>query len=140
MIYLSGKYAKRSPAQRRMRFVIGLAAVSCLVWAFASIPYDILREERARLYGEDVTVGVVLKAYADPSPDFPEAGLVVDYKYVDPDGLARTASARLPDSAWTRYRPGRTIKVVYVRNRPDISRLPDEAEPAFQVWLRRLMN
>ena len=43
-------------------------------------------------------------------------------------------------SQWAKYRPGHPIKVIFVRNRPDIVRLPGEVEPAFQVWLRDLMN
>lgn len=137
---MSGTKAKRSAAYRRWRVLMGTVIVTCLVWAFASLPYDILREERARLYGEEATMGVVLKVRSDPVPDHPDANLVIDYKYVDPDGFARTASARMPDSAWSKYRPGKSIKVVYVRNRPDIVRLPGEVEPAFQLWLRDLMD
>ena len=137
---MSGTHAKRTAAYRRLRIVLGTVVVSCLVWAFASLPYDVLREERARLYGEEATMGVVLKARSDTSPEHPDAGLVIEYKYVDPDGFARTAWARMPDSEWSKYRPGRPVKVVYVRNRPDIVRLPGEVEPAFQVWLRDLMD
>ena len=64
----------------------------------------------------------------------------MDYTYTDPDGFARRAQARVPDSDWARYRPGMTVKVLYVRNRPEIARLPGEVEPAFQVWIRELMN
>jgi len=137
---MSGTHAKRTAAYRRMRIIVGTVVVSCLVWAFASLPYDILRAERARLYGEEATTGVVLAAHRDPSPGSPEARLVVEYKYIDPDGFARTASARVDAAEWAKYRPGRPIKVIFVRNRPDIVRLPGEVEPAFQVWLRNLMN
>ena len=140
MVYMSGTNAKRYSTHRKLRIVLGTVAVVCLIWAFASIPYDLLREERARLYGEEATTGVVLSVRSDVSPDYPDAGLVVDFKYVDPDGFARTASARMPDSEWMKYRSGMTIKVVFVRNRPDIVRLPGEVEPAFQLWLRDLMN
>lgn len=140
MVYMSGTNAKRSSTNRKLRLVLGTVIVAFLVWAFASLPYDLLREERARLYGEEATAGVVLSVRSDVSPDYPEAGVVVEYKFVDPDGFARTASARMPDSEWTKYRPGKTIKVVFVRNRPDIVRLPGEVEPAFQLWLRDLMD
>lgn len=141
MVYMSGTDgAKRTRAQKIIRFVVGTVVVSCLIWAFASIPFDILREERARLYGEEVTTGVVLKVRSDESSEFPGAKLIVEYKYVDPDGFARIAEARMYDSEWQKYRPGRTIKIIFVRTRPEMSRIPGEVEPVFQVWLRDLMN
>lgn len=139
MVYLSNP-VKRTPLQRLVRLVFGSVVVGCLVWAFYSIPYDILREERARLYGEELTSGLVLAVSSDEAADMPEARLIVKYKYVDPDGYARIAFARLPNSLWQRYRPGATIEVIFVRTRPDLSRVPDEVEPAFQVWLRDLID
>lgn len=141
MVYMSGtSRSRRTPAQRRLRFVVGTVVVACLIFGFASLPYDILREERARLYGEEVTSGLVLKVRSDKSPDFPGAKLIVQYKYIDPDGFAHIAEARLPDHLWRKYRPGSTIKVIYGRTQPSLVRVPDEVEPAFQVWLRDLMN
>lgn len=140
MIVMSGTHAKRTAARRPMRLVAGTIIVACLVWAFVSLPYDVLREERARLYGEEATTGVVLAVRSDADPGFPNAGLIVEYKYIDPDGFARTASARMENSNWPRFRPGHPVKVIYVRNRPNIVRLPGEVEPPFQLWLRALMN
>nr|WP_319542634.1 hypothetical protein [uncultured Pseudodesulfovibrio sp.] len=139
MVYLSNP-VKRTPMQRLVRYVFGAAAISCLVWAFYSIPYDILREERARLYGEVLTSGLVLAVSSDEAGGMPEARLIVEYKYVDPDGYARIASARLPNNMWQKYRPGASIEVIFARTRPDLVRVPDEVEPAFQVWLRGLMD
>ncbi|NDV20705.1 hypothetical protein GO013_14940 [Pseudodesulfovibrio sp. JC047] len=139
MIYVS-HFKKRTPQQRLFRCVLGTVIIGCLVWAFYSIPYDILREERARLFGEELTSGLVLAVSSDNAVDMPDTRLLVEYKYVDPDGFARVTTARLPNSLWTRYRPGSTIQVIFVRTRPDLVRVPDEVEPAFQVWLRELMN
>lgn len=139
MVYLSNPI-KRTPMQRFVRYFLGTIVIGCLVWAFYSIPYDILREERARLYGEELTSGLVLAVSSDETGGMPDARLIVEYKYVDPDGFARIASARLPNSMWQKYRPGKTVKVIYVRTRPDLARVPDEVEPSFQVWLRELMD
>jgi len=140
MVYLSGSTPHRSSLRRLTRILIGIAAVSLIVWGLASIPYDILRAERSRLFGEEVTSGLVLKLRTDEAPDHPHARVVIEYTYVDPDGFARRAEARLPDSQWRQYRPGKVIKILLVRGRPDISRIPGEVEPAFQVWLRNLMD
>ncbi|WFS63549.1 hypothetical protein LF599_05125 [Pseudodesulfovibrio thermohalotolerans] len=140
MVYLSGSAPRRTPAQKFARILIGVAAVGLICWGLASIPYDILRAERARLFGEDITSGLVLDARTVEDPDYPQASLVIEYKYADPDGFTRRAQARLPNGLWRRYRPGSVVKVLLVRGRPELSRLPDEVEPAFQVWLRDLMN
>ena len=140
MVYLSGSTPRRSPLQRAVRALIGVAAVGLIVWGLASIPYDILRAERARLYGEEATTGLVLRLRTDEDPAHPRARVVIEYTYADPDGFTRRAEARLPDSLWKRYRPGKVVKVLLVRGRPDLSRIPDEVEPAFQVWLRELMD
>lgn len=139
MVYLSDP-PRRTPAQKRLRVLLGLAAVALIAWGLSSLPYDILRAERSRLFGEEITSGLVLKVRTDVDPGHPEASLVIEYKYADPDGYARRAEARMPDSEWSRYRPGAVITVLLVRGRPDMARVPGEVEPAFQVWLRDLMN
>lgn len=140
MVYLSGATPKRTQTQRLIRILFGAAAVSLIIWGLAAIPYDVLRAERARLYGEEPSSGLVLRLRTNESADHPHARVVIDYTYVDRDGLARRAQARLPDNLWRRYRPGTVIPVLLVRGRPDLVRIRDEVEPAFQVWLRNLMN
>jgi hypothetical protein len=139
MVYLSDP-PRRTPAQRMLRYLLGIGAVALIVWGLASLPYEILRAERSRLFGEEITSGLVLKVRTDENPDHPDASLVIEYKYVDPDGYARRAEARMPDSEWSRCRPGAVITVLLVRGRPDMARVPNEVEPAVQVWLRDLMN
>ncbi|BCS90112.1 DUF3592 domain-containing protein [Pseudodesulfovibrio sediminis] len=140
MVYLSSSPIKRTRAQKILRLIVGVIAVSLILWALYSIPYDILREERARLYGEIVTSGQVLEVRTDVTPRYPEARLVIRYTYVDPDGFARFAEARIPDSQWQKFQPGAVIEVIYGRTQPALVRVPGEVEPRFQVWLRELIN
>jgi len=140
MVYLSSSPVKRTPTQKILRFLTGSVVVSLIIWGLYAIPYDILREERARLYGENMTSGLILDVLTDPSPEFPGAKLIIKYKYVDPDGFARFAEARLPDNLWQKYRPGSTIKVIYGKTQPALVRVQDEVEPRFQIWLRELMQ
>jgi len=137
---MSGTHAKHTSAWRRTRFVVGVVVVTALVWGFSSIPYDILREERARLYGEELTTGQVVEVDTVPEGAADGARIVITYRYVDPDGFARSAEARMPGHLWQRHRPGDVIKVIFVRTRPDVVRIPDEIEPAFQLWLRDVMD
>lgn len=139
MVFISNK-PKRTPGERIVRFLTGLVVVSALVWGFYSLPYDILREERARMYGEEISTAMVLEAVTDESGEYPDAKVLIRYKYVDHDGYSRTAVARIPNSMWGKYRTGMVVRVYLVSTRPDISRVEDEVEPAFQTWLRSVLN
>lgn len=139
MVILSGNRPKRTPAIRLLRAVIGAAAVALILWGVAMAPYDIMRAERFRIYGETRTFGLVTALRT-------EAGtgggtrFFIDYKYVDSDGLARRHSARLPHDIWLRYRPGSRVEVFFTRQRPELARVPHELEPPFQLWLRRMLD
>jgi len=139
MTFLSGNGVRRTPLKRVLRGLTGCLAVAFIVYALSMVPYDILRAERFRIYGETFTVGVVtaLRTEAAASDG---SRFFVDYKYVDTDGLVRTATARLPHDQWERYRPGQRIDVLYARQRPAISRTPGEIEPRFQLWLRAMLR
>lgn len=140
MVYLSSTPIKRTPLQRSLRLLLGVVAVALIVWGLAAVPYEVLREERYRLFGEELTSGLVLEVRTDESGEHPGARLLVQYKYVDSDGYAHRAAARIPDALWQQYQPGAVVRVLLAHGMPEISRIPDEVEPAFQVWLRDLMN
>lgn len=119
-----------------IRRVFGVMVIVAIIWGFYSIPYNILREERVRLYGEIRTSGLVLSARTGDSKAAREPIFIIEYKYVDPDGFAHTTEARLPRNAWGMYRPGSSVEVIYAKAKPTLSRVPHEIEPPFQVWLR----
>ncbi|QGY38749.1 hypothetical protein GM415_00865 [Pseudodesulfovibrio cashew] len=139
MVYFPGTHPRRTPTQRAVRILIGIAACTLIVLALYAIPYDILREERFRIYGETSTTGVVLETSTEGNAA-PEHRFLLRYKYVDQDGIAREATAPLPREAWSRYRPGQPIEVIYIRSRPGYSRIQDEIEPPFQKWLRKALE
>lgn len=138
MVFLIGNTPERTPAQRVMRYVTGTLACALIVFVLWQLPYDILREERFRMYGEDTTTGIVLEVGADASGnDYP---FMIRYKFVDPDGYAREAEAPLPRELWEQYRPGSPIEVFYITSRAHISRVKGEIEPPFQLWLREKLQ
>lgn len=138
MVFLSGNHSQRTPAQKAMRYGIGTATCLCIIFILWQIPYDILREERYRLYGETRTTGLVLEVGADSSGDgYP---FMLRYKYVDADGLARESTAPLPREEWEMYRPGNRIEVFFINARPNIVRVQGEIEPPFQLWLRNFLQ
>jgi hypothetical protein len=139
MVIISAPRVKRTPAQRLARVLLGAAAVWLIIYGLSLIPYDILRAERLRIYGESSTAGIVTAVRAEAATaDGPR--FFADYKYVDADGLARQGSARLPRAAWQRLRPGNRIEVIYTRQNPSLSRIRHEIEPPFQLWLRRMLH
>ena len=138
MVFITGKPAQRSPLVRLVRFAAGCLACAAIVFALWSIPYDVLREERLRLYGETHTTGVVTQVRTDESHE--NRRYLIDYKYVDQDGFARQATAPLPKDLWERFRPGHRTPVFYANPKPGLSRVPGEIEPAFQLWLRGLLH
>jgi hypothetical protein len=139
MVIISAPRVRRTPAQRMARILMGAAAVWLIIYGLSLIPYDILRAERLRIYGESSTAGIVTAMRTETATD-ESARFFADYKYVDSDGLARQGTARLPHAAWQRLRPGSRIEVLYTRQNPGLSRIRHEIEPPFQLWLRRMLH
>lgn len=122
-----------------MRIAIGCLAVSLIVYLLASIPYDILREERYRLYGESRTTGVVTAVQTVPDTDG-SSRYVIAYKFADGEGFVRQDEAPVPRTLWEKFQPGSRVMVLFVRSRPHMARIEGEIEPGFQVWLRKILN
>ena len=122
-----------------MRCLFGFAVTALIIFAISQIPYDILREERFRIFGETRTTGIVLEVRTDTLEDA-EKRFAILYKYVDNDGFAHQAIAPLQREIWERYRPGSRIEVVYAQSRPGLVRVHGEIEPKFQIWLRNLLH
>ena len=139
MVYLSGSRPKRSPGVRLARIIIGILAVAAIVYGLSSLPYDVLRMERHRLFGEMRTIGRVTALRTDVVP---QEGLrhFIDYKYIDGDGLARQGTARVPRDLWIQFYTGARLNVLFARSKPSLSRIPGEIETPFQQWLRQMLD
>jgi len=138
MVYFPPK-KQRTRSQKVMRFLTGVGAIALIILILSQLPYDILREERFRLYGETRTTGIVMQVRTDTSATNNETFLI-DYKYLDQDGIVRYATAPLPKEIWVRFKPGNRLDVLYVRSHPDLSRVGGEIEPQFQLWLRQVLQ
>ena len=139
MVYLSGSRPKRSPGVRLARIIIGILAVVAIVYGLSALPYDVLRVERYRLFGEVRTIGRVTALRTDVTR---QEGLryFIDYKYIDRDGLARQGTARIGRDLWIQFSTGDRLNVLFARSRPSLSRIPGEIETPFQHWLRRMLD
>ncbi|SOB59798.1 conserved protein of unknown function [Pseudodesulfovibrio profundus] len=138
MVYFPPK-KHRTRSQKIMRFLTGIGAIALIILIFSQLPYEILREERFRLYGETRTTGIVTQVRTDTGATDNEKFLI-DYKYLDQDGIVRYATAPLPKDIWVRFKPGNRLDVLYVRSHPDLSRVGGEIEPQFQLWLRKILQ
>ena len=129
---------RRSLFTRLSRLVFGCVAVGLVVWLLAQVPYGVLREERARIFGEVRTTGLV---EALRSESVPGGGMqfFVAYKYVDQDGMLRRAESRIEPDVWRRFSPGDKLHVLYARSRPELARVGGQIDPPFQMWLRRML-
>ena len=147
MVYLSGSRPKRSPGVRVARIIIGILAVAAIVYGLSSLPYDVLRMERHRLFGEMRTIGRVTALRTDVVP---QEGLrhFIDYKYIDGDGLARQGTGQGPprplDSVLYRRQaqralcPVQTIPVPHSwRDRDSVSAMAQADARLIRQWTLR---
>ncbi len=139
MVFLSSIHPKRTPIQKAIRIGIGVLGVAAIVYILSLVPYDILREERHRMYGEARTTGIITGVRTD---DVAIAGsrFVAEYKFIDGDGYARQALAPLPRELWDKLQPGSKVQVLFVRPLPHLVRMVGEIEPPFQIWLRSVLR
>ena len=134
---MSGSKPKRTPAQQVMRYAFGTIMIGAIIFVLSQIPYEILREERFRMYGETSVVGVVTAVFRQEESSSQYA---VQYQYVDQDGLSRHATAPLPKDIWSQYRAGSRLRVTYAVASPSLARIKGEIEPPFQLWLRSMLD
>lgn len=139
MVFITNRHVKRTPAQKAIRFLTGIVAVTLIVFVLSQIPYDILREERFRLYGETRTTGIVTARRTDGTEAI-GSKFVLIYKYIDQDGYTRQYQSPMPRKEWERYRPGSRIEVYFAQSKPGLARVAGEIEPPFQLWLRRMLQ
>lgn len=139
MVFMSGNTPKRTPRQQALRYLVGTVTVAAIIYALSLIPYDILREERFRVFGEASVIGVVTDTVIHGATNGRPQHLI-RYTYVDQDGIPRKATAELPQTVWNKYRKGSRIRVIYARSHPSLARVEHEIEPPFQLWLRNIID
>ncbi len=127
------------PLRRALVRAAWILAAAALIWGLYSLPYDILRTERIRAYGEEETQGVVLdrieSADKDGRPLF-----LVRYAFQDDSGLTRQAEAPFPEDFYRTLRPGDPLRIFYARANPAVVRAQGQLEPWFQAHLRRFLQ
>lgn len=124
--------------QKYLKTAITIFLAALFLWLLYRVPYQVLREERARAVGEISTQAVVLekiKAVANPNDEKgTRYGLI--YRYVDSDGFQHTRQGNFTKEFWNDLRPGDEIDVLYAKGDSTLARAVNEIEAPFQIWVR----
>lgn len=103
------------------------------------IPYEEIRIERIRAFGESMAVGTVVGKKImniDTMRIGDKIGNhVLTYRFIDPSGLARERSACVEIAFWNRVVPGDSVVVHFAKAEPGISRLQHELENSLVRFL-----
>lgn len=105
------------------------------------IPYDEIRTERIRAFGEKTAVGIVIdknirKEQISPSVE-EKASYMIKYRFIDPSGLPRERSASVDTNFWRKVTRGESVIVHFAKAEPGISRIENEEESTVVRFLAR---
>lgn len=118
-----------------MKRSLAILLAATFLWMLTQIPYDIIRQERIRAFGETAAPAQVVGK--DLLRENGEARHLVSYRYHGPEGQQRRRTALFPAKAWNAMRIGQAITIYYATGEPNLSRASGEQEESFRVWLRR---
>ncbi|WP_320169102.1 hypothetical protein [Maridesulfovibrio sp.] len=117
-----------------------LAACAVLLALFL-VPYDDIRTERIRAFGEKSAVGTVIgkqrHAENSGSPGSSITDYLIRYRFVDPSGLPRNREARVDEDFWKEIVPGDSVVVHFAKAAPRVSRVEHEVESSVVRFLAR---
>lgn len=109
--------------------------------SFFFIPYDEIRTERIRAFGEKAAVGIVIdknirKGQISPSVEG-KKNYMIKYRFIDPSGLPRERSANVDTNFWRKVTKGESVIVHFAKAEPGISRIEHEEESTVVRFLAR---
>lgn len=120
--------------------IIFLIAVVLLV-SLLFIPYEEIRAERIRAFGENKAIGIVIDKSVRKEEQNKTNQLlqqyIVRYSFIDPSGLPRERAAIVEKAFWGKIILGDNIIVHYAKAQPGVSRLEHENESAVVKFLAR---
>ncbi len=124
--------------RKRMKRSLAILLSATFLWLLTQIPYDIIRQERIRAFGEEPAQALVVSKSASLEPEGNKHQII--YRYIGPEGLSRQRKAEFDAPFWQSVRPGDSITVYYARGEPNLSRAHFEVEDSFRVWLRQTVR
>lgn len=138
----AGKYPHqidRRPVRAALMRAVWILGAAGVLWLLFSLPYDILRNERLRAFGEVETRGLV-RSKAEIQADDGQTLYMIQYMYEDESGLLRQAEAPFPPDIYEVLEPGDRITVYFARVEPTIVRVNGQIEPWLQDRLRKFLG
>ncbi|WP_319761553.1 hypothetical protein [Maridesulfovibrio sp.] len=113
---------------------IALSAALFVIVGYFFIPYQEIRLERIRAFGENKAIGIVIEKnsrigeYNFKKGD--KNSQTIRYRFIDPSGLPRERTATVEQSFWRRISQGDSVVVYYAKAAPGVSRVEHEVENA----------
>ncbi|MGE4554426.1 MAG: DUF3592 domain-containing protein [Desulfovibrionaceae bacterium] len=128
----------RKPSSR-LKKVLWYSAAAGLLVLLTLIPYDVVRQERLRAFGEIETRGRVEERYQAVDQDGRTLCMLA-YAWKDREGRVHLRDAAFGRDWWAALRVGDPITVHYARAQPDLARAQGELEGAFARRLREFLS
>jgi len=128
-----------SPIKKNL-LLVGAFLFLCALYI---IPYQEIRIERIRSFGENEAVGTVLeKIYKKPHANNPSNDQLTEqlirYRFIDTLGQPQERIASVSEMEWKKLSPGDNIIVYYAKAAPRISRIKNEKESAVVKLLSKI--
>lgn len=124
-----------------VQFLLSIGLVGLTLYLLYTVPYQMLRQERVRAFGEVETTGVaIVLEKGNTTTKYETPWYTVTYKYVDGSGYTRTAKSVIKGNAWHRLQPGSKFKLWYAKQKPDLVRVEHQIESDMQIWIRKWLR
>ncbi|WP_419780534.1 hypothetical protein [Maridesulfovibrio sp.] len=130
-----------SPTKSGIKSKIAMLAALMVIAGYFFIPYQEIRLERIRAFGEKKVIGIVIEKKSrrgehNSKQDHIERQ-TVKYRFVDNSGLPRERTATVKNNFWRRISRGDSVIVYYAKAAPEVSRIEHEKENAVVQLLAR---
>lgn len=119
---------------RRFHRAAALSLALLALLGLTLVPYQTIREERIRAFGEEPARAVIIAA------EKREGRFLLTYRYRGPEGAPRARQAEFAPDFWTAHPEGSIIEIYFAKGEPNLSRARFEREDTFRVWLRRAVR
>lgn len=133
-------YTKHLPPFKKKMLIAGAFLFLCLLYI---IPYQEIRIERIRAFGESKTIGTVLEKISANHDELQSSNDLktehfIRYQFIDPLGRPQEKIASIPDRQWQNLSTGDSIIVYYAKAAPRISRVKNENESDVIKFLSKI--
>ena len=123
-----------SPTKSGIKSKIAMLAALMVIAGYFFIPYQEIRLERIRAFGEKKVIGIVIEKNSrigeHNSEKTKEERQTVRYRFIDPSGLPRERTAAVQSTYWMGISQGDSVVVYYAKAAPEVSRIEHEIENA----------